>query len=265
MTVTRVYLHPFRHPRIKWPGASGADVIKRTLWYFVMFLIFEVLGAGLLPALILAFQRIMVIHEPFSMASLIQPTDILLLCSALAFTRIPDLLEHHDGVRRTRIRRYILLAALLLIGVEGSIIGVVTRVHTSFGWALGIFLLLYTTFIISVVFAIRAASEVSEAHERTDKQNPDFVYAPGKAQVNHGLISRVSVYEQLAALLRQEIDAGRAGAQLPSQSALTQRYGVSRSTVHRAVMTLVETGYVRIIRGQGMFVIPPAERQAQNA
>jgi DNA-binding GntR family transcriptional regulator len=42
--------------------------------------------------------------------------------------------------------------------------------------------------------------------------------------------SPVSLYEQLAALLRWDIDNGHITARLPSEATLTQRYGVSRGT-----------------------------------
>jgi GntR family transcriptional regulator len=73
--------------------------------------------------------------------------------------------------------------------------------------------------------------------------------------------SPVPLYEQLAALLRADIDAHRITVRLPSEAALTQRYGVSRGTAHRAVMILVEAGYVRISRGKGTFVVPLGERR----
>jgi DNA-binding GntR family transcriptional regulator len=73
--------------------------------------------------------------------------------------------------------------------------------------------------------------------------------------------SPVPLYEQLAGVLRAGIDAGRIRVRLPSEMALTQQYGVSRGTAHRAVMILVEAGYARISRGKGTFVIPPGERQ----
>jgi DNA-binding GntR family transcriptional regulator len=72
--------------------------------------------------------------------------------------------------------------------------------------------------------------------------------------------SPVPLFEQLGALLRTEIDAGRIGPRVPSELTLTQRYGVSRGTAHRAVMILVDAGYVRISRGKGTFVIPEADR-----
>ncbi len=59
-------------------------------------------------------------------------------------------------------------------------------------------------------------------------------------------------------LLRQDIDAGRITARLPSEMTLTQRYGVSRDTAHRAVMILIEAGDVRISRGRARLSSRPA-------
>jgi GntR family transcriptional regulator len=75
--------------------------------------------------------------------------------------------------------------------------------------------------------------------------------------------SPVPLFEQLAALLRADIDAGRIAVRVPSELTLTQRYGVSRGTAHRAVMILVDADYARISRGKGTFVIPAAERPRQ--
>jgi DNA-binding GntR family transcriptional regulator len=73
--------------------------------------------------------------------------------------------------------------------------------------------------------------------------------------------SPVPLYEQLAIVLRADIDAGRIAVRVPSELTLVQRYGVSRGTAHRAVMILVEAGYARISRGKGTFIIPVKERQ----
>lgn len=53
-------------------------------------------------------------------------------------------------------------------------------------------------------------------------------------------------YEQLAAVLRQRIVSGalREGDRLPSESALAQQAGVSRSTVREAFRTLQEGGFI---------------------
>jgi DNA-binding GntR family transcriptional regulator len=72
--------------------------------------------------------------------------------------------------------------------------------------------------------------------------------------------SPVPLFEQLAALLKAEIDAGRMTVRVPSEISLTQEYGVSRDTAHRAVMILVDAGYARISRGKGTYVIPKPDR-----
>jgi DNA-binding GntR family transcriptional regulator len=76
--------------------------------------------------------------------------------------------------------------------------------------------------------------------------------------------SPVPLYEQLAGLLRAEIDSGRIQTRLPAEITLTQRYGISRGTAHRAIMILVEAGYARISRGKGTFVIPGNQRPKQS-
>lgn len=76
--------------------------------------------------------------------------------------------------------------------------------------------------------------------------------------------SPVPLYEQLAALLRAEIDAGRIQTRLPAEMTLTQRYGISRGTAHRAVLILVDAGYARISRGKGTFVLAEDERPRKS-
>jgi GntR family transcriptional regulator len=72
--------------------------------------------------------------------------------------------------------------------------------------------------------------------------------------------SPVPYFEQLAGILRAQIETGRIRGKLPSETTLTQEYGVSRGTVRRAVELLINDGYVRISRGRGTFVLPPDER-----
>jgi GntR family transcriptional regulator len=76
--------------------------------------------------------------------------------------------------------------------------------------------------------------------------------------------SPVPLYEQLAELLRAEIDSGQIQIRVPAEMTLTQRYDVSRGTAHRAVVILVEAGYARISRGKGTFVIPKEQRARQQ-
>ena len=58
--------------------------------------------------------------------------------------------------------------------------------------------------------------------------------------------SAVPFYEQVARLIRHDIEAGKFSDtnRLPSEDALSQSYAVSRITIRRAVNELVETGLV---------------------
>ena len=66
-------------------------------------------------------------------------------------------------------------------------------------------------------------------------------------------------YAQVAATLATEITAGQlaCGAQLPPEDRLTERFGVSRTTVRKAIENLVARGLVEIRRGRGTFVAQP--------
>jgi DNA-binding GntR family transcriptional regulator len=64
------------------------------------------------------------------------------------------------------------------------------------------------------------------------------------------------VYRQLARILREQIQAGelRAGEALPSEAALSQRFGVGRDAVRDALAMLRGEGLVITTRGIGTFV-----------
>lgn len=64
------------------------------------------------------------------------------------------------------------------------------------------------------------------------------------------------LYLQLAALLREDIAAGRLrpGDKLPSESELVERYSVGRVTVREALALLVNEGLLRKLQGRGTFV-----------
>ena len=64
------------------------------------------------------------------------------------------------------------------------------------------------------------------------------------------------LYLQLAALLREDIAAGRLrpGDKLPSESELVERYGVGRVTVREALALLVNEGLLRKLQGRGRCV-----------
>jgi GntR family transcriptional regulator len=66
----------------------------------------------------------------------------------------------------------------------------------------------------------------------------------------------VPVYQQLAAILRAQIESGelRSGRPIPSERTLTQRYGIAVGTVKKAVEVLRTEGLVHTVTGRGIFV-----------
>lgn len=66
------------------------------------------------------------------------------------------------------------------------------------------------------------------------------------------------LYSQLAGILRRKIRSGDLGHldPLPSETSLTQEYGVSRDTVRRAVALLRDEGLVFTIAQRGTYVGP---------
>lgn len=71
--------------------------------------------------------------------------------------------------------------------------------------------------------------------------------------------SVVPLYEQLVEQLRKEIAANKFGksGQIPTESALSVTYDVSRITVRRAIDELVNQGLVEKKQGKGTFVKAP--------
>jgi GntR family transcriptional regulator len=71
------------------------------------------------------------------------------------------------------------------------------------------------------------------------------------------------LYVQLAAELRARIAAGelRPGHRLPGEPVLVDRFGVSRSTVAKALELLEDDGLIRREQGRGTFVQPPRLRR----
>jgi len=67
--------------------------------------------------------------------------------------------------------------------------------------------------------------------------------------------------EQLQEILEGVVGALDAGAVLPSERLLAQRYGVARATVTQAIDGLVSRGLVYRVHGSGTFVAEPKFRQ----
>jgi GntR family transcriptional regulator len=61
-------------------------------------------------------------------------------------------------------------------------------------------------------------------------------------------------YRQLAMGLREQIERGEIGAQLPSITSLTTEMGLTVGTVRRAIDILVTEGLVQTVPGRGTFV-----------
>lgn len=74
--------------------------------------------------------------------------------------------------------------------------------------------------------------------------------------------SATSLYQQLADHLSREIASGRykPHEKLPTESALSELYGVSRITVRQAMDHLVAQGLVKRKQGKGSFVTGPVVR-----
>lgn len=67
---------------------------------------------------------------------------------------------------------------------------------------------------------------------------------------------KTPVYLQLAAILRDGIERGDypPGRKLPSETTLTQEYGLARGTVRKSARVLADEGLVEVIQGRGVFV-----------
>ena len=68
------------------------------------------------------------------------------------------------------------------------------------------------------------------------------------------------LYEQVAAVLREQITSGTLTGRVPSAKALAQTYEVAIGTAERALAILRDEGLLRSVMGRGHFVIPPSER-----
>lgn len=89
---------------------------------------------------------------------------------------------------------------------------------------------------------------------RPSRVQPPARVGSARAALDRG--SERPLYQQLAALLAQDVRAGRwrPGDRLPSESELMQDHGVSRITVRQAIALLVRNGQLVARRGKGTFV-----------
>ncbi|WP_370539425.1 GntR family transcriptional regulator [Achromobacter sp. UMC46] len=79
------------------------------------------------------------------------------------------------------------------------------------------------------------------------------------APMNTAFLHGIPLYAQVESALASEI-ASRVlptGSQLPPEEHLIQRFGVSRTTLRKAIENLVARGLVEIRRGKGTFVTQP--------
>lgn len=86
---------------------------------------------------------------------------------------------------------------------------------------------------------------------------------PGRSPYHPG----VPLGHQIQALLRSRIECGEwaAGEQLPTEMALTESFGVSRTTVRAALNELARDGLIERTRGRGTFVSGAVGRMLASA
>jgi DNA-binding GntR family transcriptional regulator len=63
------------------------------------------------------------------------------------------------------------------------------------------------------------------------------------------------LYQQLAALLRDQIQGGELTGRVPSVKSLAQEHGVSHITAERSLAILRDEGLIRAIIGKGHYVV----------
>jgi GntR family transcriptional regulator len=69
--------------------------------------------------------------------------------------------------------------------------------------------------------------------------------------------SDIPVYQQLAAIIRAQIESGELQPRrpVPSIRTLVERYGVADGTVQKALRVLRDEGLVRTVKGRGVYVV----------
>ncbi|MET8556377.1 GntR family transcriptional regulator [Streptomyces sp. NPDC004959] len=74
-------------------------------------------------------------------------------------------------------------------------------------------------------------------------------------------VSPRGTYLQVSESLRQKIKSRQITEALPSQAALMSAYGVSRSTIERALGMLKAEGVIESVQGAGWFVVGTGDRR----
>jgi GntR family transcriptional regulator len=74
------------------------------------------------------------------------------------------------------------------------------------------------------------------------------------ATIDHG--APLTPYKQLAGIIVARIERGdwSPGRAIPAEERLASEYGVARTTVHRAIRMLVESGGLFVVQGRGTYV-----------
>lgn len=68
--------------------------------------------------------------------------------------------------------------------------------------------------------------------------------------------SLTPLYEQLAGIIRAQIERGELGPRIPSVKTLAQTYECSEGTAERALRILKDEGLIASAMGRGTFVVP---------
>lgn len=66
------------------------------------------------------------------------------------------------------------------------------------------------------------------------------------------------VYQQVAGILRRQIESGEIEARrpVPSIRTLCQTYGIARATAAKSLRVIADEGLIRQVPGRGWFVVP---------
>ncbi len=88
---------------------------------------------------------------------------------------------------------------------------------------------------------------------------PKVGFGFGAADIDEGVMAGASLSARVATVLLNKIQGENlpAGARLPTENAMAQHFGVSRTVIREAIMTLKAEGVVETHQGRGAFVRRP--------